>query len=256
MLAVILWGALPVYWKQLSSISPYQILANRIIWSFIFVFSILLFQRRLGTLLYILKNEKKTVIFVSGIILTFNWLTYIYAVNTDHIIESSLGYYINPLLNILLGRIVLKETMNIHQVIALVLALTGVIISTVSYGRLPIISLILAITFSTYSLLKKRVHFDVTIGLTLETLIVLPVAIGYLSMLHLQGVTIYSNLSSYELLFLVGTGIITAIPLMLFAFGAKRVPLTTIGFIQYINPTISLIFGISYIMNHLRLLKL
>lgn len=244
LLAVILWGLLPAYWKQLETISPYQILANRIIWSFVFVFLILIFQKRLGVLRNALKNEKKAVIFISGIIISFNWLTYIYAVNTAHIIEASLGYYINPLLTILLGRLILKENMNAYQVTALVLALTGVVISTISYGRLPIISIILAVTFSTYSLLKKKVHFDAIIGLTLETLIVFPAAIAYLLMLHTHGVAVYSNLGIYELSFLVGTGIITAIPLMLFAYGTKRVPLITIGFIQYLTPTLSLIFGV------------
>ncbi|ADY56131.1 RarD protein, DMT superfamily transporter [Syntrophobotulus glycolicus DSM 8271] len=245
-LAVILWGSLPVYWKQLTGISPDQILANRIICSFVFVFLILVGQKRLNYFRDVLRNEKKGIIFLSGLMITLNWFTYIYAVNTDHIIEASLGYYINPLLTILLGRIVLKEKMNVQQATALFFALTGVVVSTVSYGKLPVISLVLAFTFSIYSLLKKRVQFDVVTGLTLETMIVFPAAVCYLLILHFHGVKVYGGLTYSELLFLWGTGVITAIPLMLFAYGAKKVPLITMGFIQYLTPTLSLFIGVFF----------
>lgn len=242
--AIFLWGILPIYWKQLNSISSELILANRIIWSFVFVVLLLLLKGKLKDLFNQLRSGQNSTLFFCGIIISINWLTYIYAVNTNHIIEASLGYYINPLLTIFLARIVLQEKLDTYQVIAVVLAGIGVGIITLSYGSIPIIALILASTFSIYSLFKKRICIEVAVGLTIETLAVLPLAAGYLLFLSLKDQNFYMNLNSIEVLLLLGTGIITAIPLMLFSYGARRIPLTTVGFIQYLAPTISLFLGI------------
>ncbi|NLI90855.1 MAG: EamA family transporter RarD [Peptococcaceae bacterium] len=242
--AIFLWGVLPLYWKQLTRVPSDQIIANRIIWSFLFVFMILILQGRMKELFAQLKKGKSVVLYVSGIIITLNWFTYIYAVNSNQIIEASLGYYINPLLTIFLGRVVLKEKLNSFQLIAVVLAAIGVGIITFSFGRIPLIAVILALTFSAYSLVKKRVDTEVVMGLSLETLAVLPLAIGYLLYQNVHGQPVYSSLSLREMLFILGTGIVTAIPLLLFSDGAKKVPLTTVGFIQYLSPTMSLLLGI------------
>lgn len=243
-IAFFLWGVLPLYWKQLERISPEQILANRIIWSFVFVLILLFAQARIGELRRLLCNGNNTTLFLCGFLISLNWFTYIYAVNTNHIVEASLGYYISPLVTIFLGRIALKEKLDRLQTIAVILAFIGVGIITLSFGSIPFIAIILALTFSTYGLIKKKANSEVTIGLAVETLAVTPIALGYLFFLTRNGEQIYTLLTVYELIFLFGTGIITAIPLLLFAYGAQRLPLTTIGFIQYLAPTISLFIGI------------
>jgi len=242
--ALLLWGILPLYWKQLDRIPSDQIIANRVIWSFLFVFVILILQKWVREFIHNLGQRQSLILFASGFIISLNWFTYIYAVNSEHIIEASLGYYINPLLTIFLGRVVLKEKLNYLQLAAVVLAAAGVGIITFSYGRIPFIAMILALTFSAYSLVKKRVTTEVIMGLSLETLAVLPVAIGYLLWQNVQGRLVYTDLRTTEVIFLLGTGIITAIPLLLFSAGTRKVPLTTLGFLQYLSPTISLILGI------------
>lgn len=242
--AFFLWGILPLYWKQLQGLSPEQILANRVIWSFVFVFILLVIQTRIRELIPLLRSGNSSILIICGFIISFNWFTYIYAVNTGHIIEASLGYYISPLLTIFLGRVVLNEKLDRLQAAAVILAFIGVGIITMSFGSVPFIAIVLAMTFSTYGLIKKNTRIDAALGLTVETLAVTPIALGYLLFLSWNGERIYSTISTYELLFLVGTGIITAVPLLLFAYGAQKLPLTTIGFIQYIAPTISLFIGI------------
>lgn len=242
--AIFLWGILPVYWKQMDSIPADEILANRVIWCFVFVALILVFKGRLQELIREIKSGKSAILFLSGTIISFNWFTYIYAVNSDHIVEASLGYYINPLLTIFLARVVLKEKLDSYQIAAVILAVIGVGIITINYGRIPIIALILALSFSSYSLIKKRVHTEVVLGITLETFAVMPIAIGYLFFLKSNGHQVYADQNFREILFLFGTGVITAIPLILFSYGAQRVPLMTVGFINYLAPTISLLIGV------------
>ncbi len=242
--AFFLWGILPLYWKQLERISPEQILANRVIWSFVFVLILLFAQTRIGELRRLLRNGNNTTLVLCGFLISLNWFTYIYAVNTNHIVEASLGYYISPLLTIFLGRVVLKEKLDKLQAIAVILAFIGVGIITISFGSVPFIAIILALTFSAYGLIKKKAKTEATLGLAVETLAVTPIALGYLLFLSWNGEHIYSSLTVYELLFLIGTGIITAIPLLLFSYGAQKLPLTTIGFTQYIAPTISLFIGV------------
>lgn len=243
-IAIFLWGILPIYWKQLENISAEQILANRVIWSFIFVLIILGFQSRIGELFRLLRNGHKSTLFFCGFIISLNWFTYIYSVNTNNIVEASLGYYISPLLTILLARVILKEKLDTLQAVAVALGVIGVAIITLSFGRIPFLAIVLALTFSTYGLIKKRTNSEVVIGLSVETLAVTPIAIGYLLFLSWNGVQIFTPLTPYEISFLIGTGIVTATPLMLFSYGAKKIPLTTVGFIQYMAPTISLFIGI------------
>lgn len=244
----VLWGFLPIYWKFIDTISAGEILAHRIIWSFLFMVIVVLVVRKwpgfIEELKTILHDKKKLIsITLASIIISINWLTYIWAVNSDHVIQASLGYYINPLVSILLAIAVLKEKLSKSQVISVILAGAGVVYLTFSYGVFPWVSLLLAVTFALYGLLKKTVDIPAMYGLTIETMIVTPIALIYLLFLP-ENVFSFSEGFSRENLFLMGAGIATAVPLLLFASGAKRIPLAMVGFLQYIAPTLMLIIGV------------
>lgn len=248
LVAYLIWGFLPIYWKLVDYISPDQILAHRIVWSFVLMIAILLLAKKgrkfVKEFKIIMKQRKRLIgITLASIIISLNWLTYIWAVNNDHVIQASLGYYINPLISVLLGVIVLKETLNNQQRIAVLIAALGVSILTFSYGVFPWVSLVLAITFALYGLAKKLVDVDEMFGLTIETMMVTPIALIYLFTLPEGTFSSYFNDIS-TLLLLMGTGAATAIPLLLFAYGARRMSLTLLGFLQYIAPTIMLFIGI------------
>ena len=183
--AYILWGILPIYWKFLDGIPALEILAHRVIWSFIFVLLIVLLLKRkqLKNFFQVQMSQKKTWfgLLLASFFISINWLTYIYAVNTNHIVESSLGYYINPLIAVLLGVLVLREKMNKLQLVSFVMAGIGVIYMTLSVGKLPWISLVLALSFGFYGLSKKLIKVDSILGLLLETLFVFPFALMFLS---------------------------------------------------------------------------
>jgi chloramphenicol-sensitive protein RarD len=192
----------------------------------------------------IIRDKRKLLgITFASIIISLNWLTYIWAVNADHVVQASLGYYINPLFSVLLGIIFLKETLTRRQILSVILAAAGVIYLTISYGVFPWISLALAITFGLYGLLKKTVDIPAMFGLTVETLIVTPLALIYLAFLPEQAFDFHFFFSGINLL-LMGAGIATAIPLLLFAAGAKTIPLAMVGFLQYFAPTIMLLLGV------------
>lgn len=246
--AYILWGILPIYWKLAYDVPALEILAHRVIWSFVFVLVIVAFLKRklLKNFFLVQMSQKKTWIglILASLFISINWLTYIYAVNTDHIVEASLGYYINPLVAVLLGVFVLREKVNGWQAVSFVLAGIGVIYMTVSIGKLPWISLILALSFGFYGLSKKLVKVDSILGLLLETLFVLPFALLFLAYLGANGQHSFATGSLQTNLLLLGSGIVTAIPLLWFGIGAQKIPLYLVGFIQYISPTISLIIGV------------
>ncbi|MBM7601139.1 chloramphenicol-sensitive protein RarD [Virgibacillus halotolerans] len=246
--AYILWGFLPIYWKFIDSVSPGEILANRIVWSFVFMIVIVLFTRNWHGFIkeckQIIKDKKALIgISLASILISLNWLTYIWAVNTDHVIQASLGYYINPLISILLGMIILKEKLTRNQSFSFVLAGIGVLYLTFNFGVFPWISFLLAFTFGFYGLLKKMVNVSAMFGLTIETMIVTPIALIYLAALPENAFT-FGNITTATNLLLVGAGVATAIPLLLFASGAKQIPLAMLGFLQYIAPTIMLLLGV------------
>ncbi|MYL40981.1 EamA family transporter RarD [Virgibacillus salexigens] len=246
--AYILWGFLPIYWKLLDDVSPGETLAHRILWSFIFMFLIVLFMRRWPDFIHewkqLLHNKKKLFgISLATIVISINWLTFIWAVNSNHVVQASLGYYINPLISILLGIIVLKESFSSRQVLSIILAAIGVIYLTFSYGVFPWVSLLLAVSFGLYGLLKKKVDIGPMIGLTIETMLIVPIAVLHLVLLPNNTFQFVSFLSTTNLL-LMGAGIMTAVPLLLFANGAKRISLAMVGFLQYIAPTLMLFLGV------------
>jgi len=183
-------------------------------------------------------------IFVASILIAINWGLYIWAVNSDMIVDSSLGYYINPLLAVVLGVVIYKEKLGYWTGAALIIASIGVIIKTVQFGKIPWISLGLAISFALYGAIKKSVKATSIVGLTLETAMITPLAAIYLVSRHVSGLGAFKTESTVVIMLLIGAGIVTAVPLLLFASGAKRLPMSLIGFTQYISPTISLIIGI------------
>lgn len=246
--AYILWGFLPVYWKLVENVPAGEILAHRIIWSFVFMLVIVTCVRKwvpfIRELTVIIRDKKKLIgISLAGLIVSMNWLTYIWAVNSDHVVQASLGYYINPLVSILLGIIVLGERLSRRQIISCLLAAVGVIYLTVSFRVFPWVSIILAMTFAVYGLLKKTVDIDTMFGLTIETMVVTPIALIYLLTLPETAFQLTNILTATNLL-LMGAGVVTAVPLLLFAAGAKRIPLNMVGFLQYVAPTIMLILGV------------
>lgn len=244
----ILWGFLPLYWKALQHVPAWELLAHRILWSLVFMLVILLAMKQLRGLPAQLKdlfsNKKRTLgITLASICITLNWGLYIWAVNTNNIVEASLGYYINPLVSILLGIIVLKEKLSLWQTISICIAALGVLILTVNFGSFPWIAIILAVSFGFYGLLKKMVQLGAVMGLTIETLLLAPCALLFLSMVQ-TGENAAFGMDVLTTLLLIGAGVATAVPLLLFASGAKRIPLSMVGLLQYLAPTISLILGV------------
>lgn len=243
--AYTLWGFLPLYWKLLDEIAATEILAHRILWSFVFVSFLVYFQGSFQKCKDVFSDRQNVIrILYATVFITFNWGTYIWAVNSDHVVEASMGYYINPLVAVLLGTLVLKEKLNHWQKVSLVLATIGVFIITIGYGQIPWISMILAFTFGLYGLMKKLIKVGSTVSLAVETAMLVPLTLMYIIYRQVNGIGALGNISLPTTLILVGTGIATALPLLLFAKGTRRIPLSTMGFLQYIAPTISLILGV------------
>ncbi|MDU2063505.1 MAG: EamA family transporter RarD [Sporomusaceae bacterium] len=247
--AYVLWGILPVYWKLLGGVAAPEILAHRILWSFVFMTCLILLIRRQREfweeVKSIVSSPKKTFVVICGaLLISLNWLVYIWAVNEGRMIETSLGYYINPLVNVLLGVGVLKERLNGWQSFAILLAGAAVGYLTWHFGSVPFVALALASSFALYGLCKKLVRVSPITGVTLETMLIAPVACTYLFYLEKTTGSSFSVSFTATSFFLIGTGIITAIPLLLFAQGANKLPLSILGLIQYVSPTLTLLLGI------------
>jgi chloramphenicol-sensitive protein RarD len=242
--AFLLWGILPAYWKLLGSVQSDQVLAHRIVWSAVFASAVLLYMGRHTFLPLLAGRRTRYSLMLTGVLIGGNWFTYIYAVHTERIVESSMGYYINPLVTIFLGMFVLRERLNRSQWVAFMLALAGVSIITVSHGRIPWIALVLSGTFGLYGLIKKLMNLDALASLSVETLMISPIAAGYLvyHAAHGSGAFLTSGIQTD--LLLVFSGVVTAVPLYWFAQGARRIPLSRIGFLQYLAPTLMLIIGV------------
>lgn len=247
--AYMLWGILPVYWKQVYPVPAFEILAHRVVWSFVFMVLLAVAMRQ-GSNVWrecreLVKQPRKLAMVVAGsLLISCNWCLYIWAVNDNRIVETSFGYYINPLMNVLLGTMLLKEKMTYLQSLAVGVAAAGVLYFGLQFGSMPWVSLLLAISFGIYGLCKKVVKVSAITGLTIETLAVTPIALGYLGLVAQQGSGAFGHLSLGLDLLLAGTGAITALPLLLFAAGAKRLPLSTLGFLQYFSPSLSLALGV------------
>lgn len=229
--AFILWGLLPLYWKLVKAISPYQIFAHRVVWSFLFVMIILAFRGLLPSYKVIISQKKNWInILGPSFFISINWLVYIWAVNNDYVIESSLGYFINPLVLTVFGAIFYKERLTKLQFIGIGLATMGVLIKSVYYGQIPYIALVLAFSFAMYGLLKKKSTIDSLNGLAFETLVIGIPALIYVLQTELSGSGIAGNLSSHYWGLIAMSGVATATPLLLYAEGTKRLPLSVVGF--------------------------
>ncbi len=240
-----IWGFMPLYLKALGSATPIEILSHRILWSVVATLLLLLISKKAGKLLHSLRDKKVILPFIlTSILISINWITYIWAVNCDFIVESSLGYYINPLINVLLGMIFLKERLRIGQWIAVLFALSGVCYLTFFYGEFPWIALILAFSFGFYGLLRKIILMPSLEGLCLETSMLAIPALIILLYLALHGQSDFVHQDTSGRLLLAGTGIITSLPLLLFGYAAHRIPLSTLGIVQYLAPTLQLCIGV------------
>ncbi|GIU03511.1 EamA family transporter RarD [Shewanella glacialipiscicola] len=244
--AYCMWGFAPLYFKLLNHVSATEILIHRVIWSFVFMLIIMLFIGGFSRLRLLLKQPKQLMVLtITSIVIAGNWLLFIWAVNNDHMLDASLGYFINPLLNVLLGMLFLGERLRKLQWFAVSLASAGVLLQLISFGSIPIVSLALAGTFGFYALLRKKVNVDAKAGLLVETAVLLPVALIYLVATS-DTATASMLTNDWQLnLLLMAAGIVTSIPLLCFAGAAVRIPLSTLGFFQYIGPSIMFILAVS-----------
>jgi len=243
--AYVVWGLLPLYWKALHDVPALEILAHRMVWCLGVVFLILAYQHHWSWLPGLLRSPRTVTTFVvSALLLTLNWFVYIWAVNQGRVVESSLGYFINPLVNVLLGVVFLRERLRMWQGVAIALALCGVLYLTVNYGSLPWIALTLAGSFGLYGLLRKTAPLNSLEGLTLETLLLFLPALAYLLFQETTGVSAFGHAGLLTTLLLAFSGAATALPLLLFAAGARSITMTTLGILQYIAPTLQFLLGV------------
>ncbi len=247
--AYVLWGILPVYWKALEVVSPFEILSSRFMWSCVFVFLLIIFQKKWPLFTKEVKQVFSNVktgaaMAAAGITISFNWGTFIWAVNNGHIVETSMGYYINPLVSILFAVVFLRERLDKMQLAAITCAFIGVASMVYSFGKIPWVSLTLAFTFALYGLLKKILPVSALTSIMIETLLITPLALVYEYSLWQQGVSFYASGNLQVIMMLTGAGVVTAIPLLLFTAGARLLPLKIIGFLQYISPTLTLLIGV------------
>lgn len=242
--AYVIWGLLPIFWKQIDTVDSIEILAHRIVWSVLFLAGIITLRGSWGQITALSLRVTGRLLF-AGLLLALNWATYIWAVNNGHIVESSLGYFINPLLNVVLGVVILQERLELGQWLAVAVAAAGVIYMTVSIGSLPWIALVLASSFAFYALLKKQMKDVGPIeSLSVEVALVLLPAMGFLAALGIDGEGAFLTSGGRVSSLLVLTGVATALPLLLFGAAARRIRLSTIGLLQYIAPTLQFLIGV------------
>ncbi|WP_419774486.1 EamA family transporter RarD [Halarcobacter sp.] len=246
-LAFLFWGGLaPIYFKQVSNVDAFEILIYRILFSCVTLLPFFLFKKELQALITAVKDFKTVkYLFFSTFVISLNWLTFIWAIANDRILEASLGYYINPLVNVGLGFLIFSERMTRNQYIAIFIGVVAVLYQLFSLGYLPMVSLILAFSFGFYGMLRKKANVGSIAGLFIEVVILLPFALAYLFYLyHYEVVAFFESTSFYTSFMLALSGLVTVIPLLLFNGAATRMKLTTIGFFQYIGPTVAFFIAI------------
>lgn len=242
-----LWGLFPIYWKALSEVPAWDLFGHRLLWSFVTIFGILTVRKQLPTVIAIWKNPRQRLLLtLSAGLISSNWLLYIYAVNTGRILEASMGYFLNPLFNVFMGRLILKERLRPGQWPAIILAFVamGLIALQADLQHVPWIALVLSVTFALYGLIRKVVHVGSMEGLAFETsVVVVPLLIGW----FFQGttpLTVWGYLPGWKLVLLSLAGLVTSAPLVLFAYGARRLSFSTLGFIQYLSPSLKFVCGL------------
>jgi chloramphenicol-sensitive protein RarD len=243
--AFLIWGVSPIYWKTLTAVPALEIIAHRVIWSFLILMPLILLRSRWKDFLSVLMNWRSlAILVVTSLFVSCNWLVYIWAINNGFLLQASLGYYINPLVNVLLGTLFLRERLRFFQVLAVLLAGTGVLYLTLVYGQFPWIACMLAFSFGVYGLIRKVIAVGSLVGLTIETFLLTTPALGYLIYLDMDGSAAFHSGPLQIDLLLAGTSVITALPLLLFAMSARRVRLTTLGFLQYIAPSCMFVMAV------------
>ena len=246
-----IWGIQPLYWQYFADIPLPHILAHRIVWSAVFLLPIVLLNKQLPNLESAFKSAKQLKLsLLCSIAIGANWLVNIYAASTKQVVEASLGHYVTPIIIILLGVYILKEPIDLYKIIAILFATAGVVLITIYIGQLPMIALLLIVSFTLYTFLKKISVMDSLVGITLETLLLAPIALAYLIIKMNTGLPFFGTESTKSVLLLMSTGIFTSIPLLLFSYGVRGMNLSSFGFIQYYAPTVSLIIGIFIFNEH------
>ncbi|HEV2229220.1 MAG TPA: EamA family transporter RarD [Steroidobacteraceae bacterium] len=245
--AFTIWGLFPVYLHPLSGVPALEIIAHRVAWSCLLLVAVMLLRGELGRLTSVLGRPRLLAgLAASALLISCNWLVYVWSVTHQHIVESSLGYYINPLVNVLLGVLVLRERPNAVQWTAIALAALAVLYLAVQAGRPPWIAFALAASFSLYGFVRKVISVEALPGLAIETLLLLPLALGLLAWYEARHVAAFGHAGPAITALLIGSGIFTAVPLFLFAYGARRLPYSTVGVLQYIGPSLQLLCGVLF----------
>jgi chloramphenicol-sensitive protein RarD len=243
--AYLAWGVFPIYWKWLDTVPAIQIISHRIIWSFVLLAIVIIITRQGKAFRSAALSPRVVLIYLaSAILLSINWLTYVWAVNAGFVVETSLGYFINPLLSVLLGVFFLREKLRPWQWAPIGLAAVGVTYVAITYGQFPWIALTLACSFGIYGLIKKAAPLGSLYGLTLETGLLFLPAVGFLIVMEMRGGGAFLRSGPVPDLLMVGAGVVTTIPLLMFASAAQRIPLSTVGVLQYITPTMQFLLGV------------
>jgi len=243
--AYLLWGVFPLVFRLLDEVSAVEILFHRIAWSLVVVLAVLAVQRRFGELATLVRHRRSLQrLALAAVFISVNWLTYIWAVNSGHVVDAALGYYVNPLFTVALGVLVLHERLRPAQKVALGFGAASVLVLTVANGRLPWVALVLAGSFGLYGYLKKDAGAAALTSLAIETAVLAPVAVVGLALFAVGGELAFTDGSVWRDLLLAGLGVVTAVPLLLFATAATRIPLTMLGLLQYVTPTMQLICGV------------
>lgn len=246
-LAFLFWGGLsPIYFKEVASVDSFEVLVYRVIFSVLVLLPLIFYKKETQNLFFILKDKKKIFyLFISTFFVSLNWLIFIWAIANEKILETALGYYINPLVNVLLGFLVFNEKMNRNQYIAIALAILAVVYQFISLGYIPIVSLALAISFGIYGMVRKKIEIGSIVGLFIEVLLLLPFALIYIIYLYFNGGLAFVQNNGFYISFMLSlAGLVTVIPLLLFNGAATRMRLATLGFFQYIGPTVAFLLAV------------
>ena len=255
--AYLLWGLFPLYWPLLEPSTSFEVLAHRILWSLVVVAVLLAVTRRTALLREVVRDRRRLArIALAAVVLSVNWITYIYGVTSDQVVETSLGYFINPIVTVLLGVVVLGERLRPAQWTALGAAFVAVLVLTVENGSPPWIALVLAFSFGAYGLLKKQAGTGAVEGLAIETAVLFPVAAAYLAFLGVSGAGTFGSEGAGHAGLLAVSGLATAVPLLLFGGAASRVPLSTLGVLQYLAPTMQFALGVTFFDEPLPVVRL
>ncbi len=234
------WGLIPLYFKLVSAVAPLEVLAQRVVWSFVFLALVVSLLGRWTQVRNAMRSGRVVLtLAASTLLLALNWFTYIYAVSTNQVVEASLGYFLNPLVNVLIGVTILKERLRPGQLASIVLAAIGVALLGV-----PLIAVSLAITFAFYGLLRKIAAVDGLLGLAIETILLLPLALAYIALIEMKGSAAFVFVDPRTCIKLMASGVVTAVPLLLFTAAARRLRFSTLGFLQYLAPTIQFLLAV------------